>query len=414
MREGRRRRIAYVNHTGKVSGAEKVLLHMLHGLDKASYERVVLCPAAGDLQRMVADEDVPCIPTQELHARFTWRPDRLLRYLLSFIQVIADLRKKIERIDPDLVHANTLRAGIATTLATMGTGRLVIWHVHDILPRHPITGIIRAVAYLSRRTRVIAVSLATANAFSGRLRFAGRVHVIHNGTDLSRFPVKQLGNAPLKRELGLPEDVFLVCAVGQICARKGLRELVKAFDHIHRTASHMHLAIVGRPVFQHEERYRNALIEQVAGAGLGDRVHFTGERRDIAAVLQSTDLLVLNSLQEPFGLVLVEAMSSGTPVLAARVGGIPEIVTDSHSGWLVEKGDTEALAAKLLELSLHRDALGRVARFARETVCPRFSIERFLSRVDAFYSDIPLRPNTQPSTAMTVAPVHHEKGDQFV
>jgi L-malate glycosyltransferase len=410
----RRRRIAYVNHTGRVSGAEKVLLHMLRGMDRTAYESVVLCPAEGDLQRMVAAEGVPHVAIAELQARFTWRPDRLLRYLVSFVRVLGDLRGEIERLNPGIVHANTLRAGIATTVATIGTGRIVIWHVHDILPAHPISSIIRGLAYASSRTRVIAVSHATAAAFCGRLRFKERLRVIHNGTDLSRFPCKQRGaSSLLKRELGLSDKSFLVCAVGQICARKGLLELLDAFAGIYRDAPDMHLAIVGRAVFSHEEQYRDALLERVRSAGLGDRVHFTGERRDITSVLQSANLLVLNSLQEPFGLVLVEAMSCGTPVLAARVGGIPEIVTDSVSGWLIEKGDTRRLGIKLLQLSQQPEVMERVATTAHDTVCPRFSLEQFLAKLDAFYADLPFRPDTQRGTQVSVS-VHHEEGDQFV
>jgi glycosyltransferase involved in cell wall biosynthesis len=111
--------------------------------------------------------------------------------------------------------------------------------------------------------------------------------------------------------------------------------------------------------------------------------------------------------------VLVEAMSCGTPVLAARVGGIPEIVTDSVSGWLVEKGDTEALASKLLELAKQRDRLASVARVAADTVCPRFSLEQFLARLDAFYADLPVRPDTRWKTQVSPS-AHHKEGDQFV
>ena len=85
--------------------------------------------------------------------------------------------------------------------------------------------------------------------------------------------------------------------------------------------------------------------------GIENRVHFTGELCDVSGVLQASDLLVLNSRDEPFGLVLIEAMACGTPVLATRVGGIPEIVTDSENGWLIESGDPAALASTLLELS---------------------------------------------------------------
>jgi glycosyltransferase involved in cell wall biosynthesis len=412
----RRQRIVYTNHTGKVSGAEKVLLGMLRGLDQTRYEPFVICPAEENLQSMLEHEGIPYATVPMLHARFTWRPSELLRYLSSFARLILATRKEIQRGDPDLVHANTVRAGIAATLATMGTRRIIVWHVHDDLPQHPLSKIIRLLAYSSKRTRLVAVSKATAKSFCGTLSFEGRMHVISNGTDLSLFPLKRHGESPLKSEFGISDQSFLICAVGQICARKGLRALLEAFSQIYDDAPSIHLAIVGKPVFSHEEQYRDELVETAVAAGISDRVHFTGERQDISGVLRSADLLVLNSLEEPFGLVLVEAMSSGTAVLATRVGGIPEIVSDSKSGWLIERNDTAGLASKMLELSKDPGLLGEVARYAHDEVSPRFSLERFLANLHAFYAELPKRPctNREIESPVLLTELRNEQGDQHV
>jgi L-malate glycosyltransferase len=392
MSRSAKRRIVFLSHTGQVSGAERVLLDMLRGLDRARYEPIVVCPEEGNLHGAVAAEGVACIPAPQLRARITLHPVRLLRYAASVIASVLRVRTILLRLDPDLIHANSPRAGIVATLATAGTGRTVIWHVHDILPRHPVSIAVRLLGYLSRRTRVIAVSDATAHAFRGRLQFGDRIRTIHNGVELSRFPAKEPGSASeLKRRLGIPEESFLVCAVGQICARKGLMELLRAFEMSYASAPSMHVAIVGKVVFSHEETYREQLLRYVANTKIGERVHFTGEVRDASGVLRGTDLLVLNSLEEPFGLVLVEAMSSGTPVLAARVGGIPEIVTDAVNGWLVEKGDIAGLSRRLVALSQNRSALERAADIAQRTTCPRFSLERFHQNLQGFYAELDAR-----------------------
>jgi len=411
-----KQRIAYTNHTGKFSGAEKVLLSMLRGLDKTRYEPLVICPAEENLQDMVGAEGIPCATVPVLHARFTWRPRELFRYILSFIGLILKTRKEIERYDPHFVHANTVRAGIAATISTMGTHRTVVWHVHDDLPQHPLSKVIRLLAHSSKRTQIVAVSKATAETFLGTYSFEGRVHVIPNGTDLRQFPLKRTGESPFKNELGISEQSFLVCAVGQICARKGLRALLEAFSEIYDDAPLTHLAIVGKPVFSHEEQYRDELVEMTTAAGIADRVHFTGEREDISAILRSADLLVLNSLEEPFGLVLVEAMSSGTPVLATRVGGIPEIVTDAESGWLIQRNDTAALANKLLELSHNPSLLMQVARYAHDEVSPRFSLEGFLSNLHSFYTELTKLScaNRKIETSALFTELRKEQGDQHV
>ncbi|HZP07551.1 MAG TPA: glycosyltransferase family 4 protein [Terracidiphilus sp.] len=391
MRRNGKTRIAFTSHTGKVSGAERVLLDNLGGLDRERYEPFVVCPEEGDLRAAVEAENVPCIAAPTLHARFTLNPIRLARYIGSIVKSVSEVRKKILALDPDLIHANSPRAGIVATLATTGTRLPVIWHVHDILPRHPVSVGVRLLGYLSHRTRMIAVSDATAKAFSGRLPFNERMRTVHNGIDLNRFPRKAPGELTLKTKLGIPEESFLVCAVGQICARKGLLELVQAFAQSYASAPRMHIAIVGKVVFAHEKPYEEQLLRYVAQAGIGDRVHFTGEARDAAAVLRGADLLVLNSLEEPFGLVLIEAMASGTPVLAARVGGVPEIVIDGMNGWLVDKGDVDGLAKKLTQLSQSPEELARVAEIAHRTTCPRFSLDQFRQSMHGFYAEFDSR-----------------------
>jgi L-malate glycosyltransferase len=387
MTRSQRMRILYVNHTANVSGAERVLLDMLKGLDRKRYEPVLLCPSEGRLRSEVRELDVLCRPLPAVTARFSLRPDRLLRALASMLQAIFALREQINELKPDLVHANTIRSGILATVATVGTGTPVVWHVHDILPKHPLSSVIRLFARLSGRTHIVAVSHAAARAFCGALDFKGRARTIHNGVDLETFPLKVAGAAPFREKFGIPQNSFLVCAVGQVCKRKGLLELIDAFQRICKSAPKMHLAIVGTVVFKHEEPYFQAMREMVDRSPCAERIHFTGELSNVSEVLQGSDLLVLNSWQEPFGLVLVEAMSSGTPVLATRVGGIPEIVTDQVNGWLVEKGDSVALASRLLNLSIAGNLLSDVARSAHQTTCPQFALQRFHDNLGRLYSE---------------------------
>jgi glycosyltransferase involved in cell wall biosynthesis len=391
MTRSQKMRIVYVNHTGSVSGAEQVLLDILRGLDRSQYEPYLLCPVEGRLAEEAKAEDVLCRALPPVNSRFALRPDRVLLSVWHFWKAIAAIRRHITGLRPDLVHANTIRSGIAASIATTGTGIPVLWHVHDILPRHMLSTAIRSFALASRRTQIIAVSHATAKAFCGALQFGGRVRTIHNGIDLDRFPLKSGGGSPFRESLGISDDAFLVCAVGQVCARKGLRGLLEALAVIQKDAPQMHLAFIGKAVFKHEEGYLDSLLKAAAASGCGDRVHFTGELRNVSSVLQAADLLVLNSRQEPFGLVLVEAMSSGTPVLATRVGGVPEIVRDTENGWLVEQGDTHGLASKLLELSHNPGRLCQAAKTGRETTCPQFSLQRFQSNLQRVYSEFKLQ-----------------------
>jgi L-malate glycosyltransferase len=375
---------------------------MVRSLDRARYEPFVICPDGSDLSHLVRADGVTCLPMPAVNARFSARPDRLWQAVTSYARAIRSLRGTLSRLRPGIVHANSPRAGLAASIAAIGMKLKVVWHVHDILPRHSLGTAIRFLALLLRPTRVVAVSDATARAFRGPFAFGGRVSTIYNGVDLARFPQKSSTSLSARAAVGVPGDAFLVCAVGQICARKGLLELLDAFEQIHAAVPNMHLVIAGKVVFVHEEKYFGSLLRAVAEPGMADRVHFAGEIRDVSGLLQAADLMVLNSREEPFGLVLVEAMSSGTPVLATRVGGIPEIVRDSQNGWLVEKLDTPGLARKLLELSQNRDLLTRIARTALSETCSQFSIERFQKRLHRFYSELTPRSESAIGAAHTI------------
>lgn len=382
----RRIRILYINHTGLVSGAERVLIDTLRTLDRERYEPVVMCPAYGDLAEEIFALRAEWIPLPSVRARFAWRPDRLLRSMSQILAAVRVSRKQIRAVSPDLIHANSVRAGLVASLAAARTHIPVIWHVHDILPRHPVSTVLRMFLLAARNTRVIGVSGATTRSLCGRFPLAARVHTIHNGVDLTRFNAERHDGETFRNELGLSEDDFLICAIGQICARKGLLELIDAFRRVCSQGRGMHLAIVGKVVFRHEESYQRDLYAAAKSWGIEDRVHFCGERRDISTVLHGSDLLALNSRDEPFGLVLIEAMASGTPVLATRVGGIPEIVTDAVNGWLVEPGDTAGLARKLEMLSRQRDAIRRTTEQALLVTCPKFSLDRHRQELAALYA----------------------------
>src|ERR1044072_7025664 len=175
-------KILFYNHTGQVSGAERMLLLILSRLETSAFEPLVVCPEQGPLQKMAGELGVKVESVSGLDARFTWRPDQLVRYLKSFLGVIRHLRRTVVKLQPDLLHANSIRAGLVATAATIGLRTRVLWHLHDLLPQHPLSTLIRAFAAGSSRTGMIAVSEAVARNFRGRWSrlMKDRVSVILN------------------------------------------------------------------------------------------------------------------------------------------------------------------------------------------------------------------------------------------
>jgi glycosyltransferase involved in cell wall biosynthesis len=380
-------KILFYNHTGQASGAEHVLTMILARLDARAFAPVVVCPQAGALAKMVTDLGVPVETIAGLDARFTWRVGHLLRYARSFIQVMRQLRRKVTTIKPDLIHANSIRAGLVATAATFGSGVSVVWHLHDLLPRHPLSTAIRILASISRRTRMIAVSEAVAGNFCGR--FSGslkdRVTVILNAIDLDKFHLNKTGSAAIRAELGLTQDDFVLGIIGQLTPRKGQLELIDAFSQA--AVSQATLLIVGAALFNRDGDYAQRLAAEAKARGVADRVRMLGPRSDINAIMQTLDLLVVNSSAEPFGLVILEAMACGTPVLAAAVDGIPEIVEHGKNGWLVPPRDKRLLADAIAHLSREPELRARLAATGREDVAANFSLGRYLSEIESFYQE---------------------------
>jgi glycosyltransferase involved in cell wall biosynthesis len=402
-----RPRILYYNHTRKVSGGERVLLTMLSVLDRTRYEPVAACPTEGDgtLDAMLAEAGVEVLRAPLLQARFTSNPVRLVGYLWSFAAAILGFRKMLASSRAALIHANSVRAGIVATLATTGMPVRVLWHVQDDLPKHLISTAIRRLAYRSQRTSYVAVSHATSRAFADGLEFGARGGVLYNAIDRVRFPAK---TSPLdaeaqgfRDELGLKTTDFLMVAVGMIHPRKGLLELVEAFACVAAQNAEAHLAIVGAAIFNKDHLYEAQVKARVRKLGLDAVVHMTGGRRDVPAVLRAADLFVLSARNEPFGLVVLEAMSSGTPVVATRVGGIPEIVADGVSGRLVafparfafreQEQMPEAMHVAVREPEM----LQALVDGAFCEALPRFSLEAFAANLDGLYERLKLAGETR-------------------
>jgi glycosyltransferase involved in cell wall biosynthesis len=392
-------KVLFYNHTGQVSGAERVLLLILERLNRGRYAPVVICPAAGPLKQMVADLGVRCDEVDSLQARFTLRIDRLVGYLGSFWRIVRQLRREAIRVDPDLIHANSVRAGLVATAATIGLRVPVLWHVHDMLPAHPLTSAIRFVAWCSRRTRIIAVSNAVAR------RFRGNSKVILNAIDLEKFHPDAAVRIETREDLDLSRADQVIAIVGQITPRKGQSQLLEAFALVLKQIPQAILLVVGAPLFNRDEEYLDRLTQTAAALGITKRVRFLGSRSDVASITRATDLLVVNSLAEPFGLVVLEGMASGTPVLATAVDGIPEIINHAQDGWLVPAASQDALVSGIVNLFTQPTLRARLATRGLARVRESFTAERYMRELEEFYAEVGGKQSIGRTESLTVESV---------
>lgn len=176
--------------------------------------------------------------------------------------------------------------------------------------------------------------------------------------------------------------------MGQLTPRKGQLELIEAFGELLRAVPDTILLVVGEAIFNRDGEYAASLERAAQRLGVTDRIRFLGAREDIPAIMRALDLLVINSSVEPFGLTAIEAMASGTPVLATAVDGICEIVRHGESGWLIGARDSRSLVERLFTLVRERHLRERLAEEARRDVVTRFSTGRFMDEIEGVYRNM--------------------------
>jgi glycosyltransferase involved in cell wall biosynthesis len=299
-------------------------------------------------------------PTSLADAGFRWEPLELggLAHGAGARAVASWPRARKLSRDVDLTYLNGTVAG---RLLPALRGHATVLHVHDIVERVP------------RHWHGADLVLADSKAVGARLDPLD-VHVIGCPVDLDPVPAP----APWPVRADGDRRGPVVGFVGRLVPRKGALELVKAAPAIRAARPDVRIVVVGDDPYEDEESDYATAVRASAD------VHHVGRVAEAAGILAQLDVLVLPSRQEPFGTVVAEAMAAGTPVVATRVDGLPELVTDGVTGALVEPGDTAALAAAVLRVLAQREVMGAAAREAAQ----RFGADAYADRLEGLFMDV--------------------------
>jgi glycosyltransferase involved in cell wall biosynthesis len=291
----------------------------------------------------------------------------------------------------DLVHAQSIRAGVAATLAARFPGPPVIVHVHDCLPSRRVANLTRRIVSRGAST-IFANSAYTARNFTQSGRHLA-VRVVYNPVDVDRFDPRRLSREEARARLGLDLSSPLLGMVAQITPWKGQDDAIRALALLRATHPNARLLLVGGIPFVAGTRYDNAaflarLRRMVVELGLADAVTFLGERQDIPQILRALDVVLVPSWEEPFGIALVEAMAMEVAVIATAVGGPAEIITDGQDGILLEPRRPPQWAAAVAALIDEPERRAEMGRRARRQVVARFRRETYVETVLGGYREL--------------------------
>jgi glycosyltransferase involved in cell wall biosynthesis len=395
--------ILFVHNNNDLYGAEVALLAMLKRLDRSRFTPIVILPSdtrhinrlSVELEKIGVEHKF--MELGILRRRYLTRA-KIFRHMFRLLAGITSLTFFIRRRKIDIVHSNTL-AVVDGAFAAFLSRRPHIWHVHELLV-DPVW-LRKAMHFMVPRlsTRVITNSVAVRNHLVADMPSAAdRVQVILNGIDLAPFE-QASGRQEVRQKWGVAPDEMLVGMVGKVTRWKGQLVLAKAARQVIDNHSNVKFAAVGG-VFDNERHFMEQFQDEVEKIGISSRFIINGFRRDVPDVLSAFDVFVLPSTwPEPFGLVVVEAMAAGKPVIATAQGGPLEIVVPDETGYLVPAGDESALASAIEKLLDNPALIARFGEGGRRRASELFNVSRYVREFENLYDTLLQRDKQVPLNA---------------
>jgi glycosyltransferase involved in cell wall biosynthesis len=358
-------RVVYASAEGRMAGAEQSLLLLLRHL-RAGVEATVACPAASALLGRCKDEGIAC---QE----FPGAKGKRALSKWQCLRVALRMRRIARRIRPDIIHANNFHAMAIASLSGSVCGSRLVWHARD-LPRPRLL----TRWCISRADVIIAVSNSIKSALAELGASAEKIDVVYNGIE----PLIQKQSCAPGRN-----GHFTFACVGQIVRWKNQEAFLRAAEIVHRRFPGARFLLVGSDVFDRRDSYE-AELRAMTASGRMSYVQCIGWQEDMEPIWRQTDCLVHTAHMEPFGRVLIEAMTHGRPVVAFASGGPAEIVDDGRTGLLVPFGHVQALSEAMLRIAREPRLAEAMGRAATQRVLKQFGADKAAEGVMAVYQKV--------------------------
>jgi glycosyltransferase involved in cell wall biosynthesis len=360
----------------------KVLhLHKLTGVSGSEGHLLALLPALRErgVDARFLGLDVPHTDAGRFHERLDELgvPHRSVRCGLDVSPRLArDVIRAIRAEKPDLLHTHLVHADVYGAIASAATRTPFVStrHNDDRYLLGPFRYVDRAFARGAKR--IVAISDAVRDFLAAAGHDSGKLTTIRYGLD--ELPAGP--SSPTPAQTGIPEAAPLALAVGRLIEQKDHATLLRAFARVRDAHPDARLAILGGGPLEEETR---ALA---ASLGVAEAVTLPG-RTEIRDWLERADVFVHTSRWEGFGIVLLEAMLAGLPIVATRVSAVPEVVSHGETGALVDAGDVEGVAGELSALLGDPELRERLGRAGRERARTEFSVARMAERTLGVYED---------------------------
>lgn len=368
-----------VLHIAKVSGmggTERLLLGLLPYLRREGVDAHMLVLASDEADRFVAPLRSLGVPTETV----------CMNHRLS-ARVLPAIVRSARRLSADIVHTHLFHADVYGQLAARLTGIPSVVTMQSAMPffaRQPYRSLARIAHHNAFAT--IAISQHVANYLHAlAITNASKTHVIWPGIEVDAWNAHREHRAAERAAHGIPSDAFVIGMTGRMTPGKGHEVLFAAFERLAED-SKIHLGIAG------EGECFDSFSALASRSAFASRIHMFGYCADIRDAIATFDVAVVPTtpdLDEGFGLVAVEAMASGLPVVASSLGALSEVVVDGVTGTLVAPADEVALADALRRLHESPTLRASMGAAAAQRAASQFSVEAMVRKTIAVYAKCP-------------------------
>ena len=293
-------------------------------------------------------------------------------------KIVKSIEEVCSRRRIDLIHCNSVMDFKAASLVRKITGIPVIYTAHlteqsDL----PVVG----AEFDGKVDKVIAVSNFNKLHLKKTGLLSSKIDLIYHGVDAVKFRKRNL-KPNVKTSLGIKEDEKVIMCVARLEPVKGIGQLIEAIPIILEGGNNIKVVFVGDGT--HRKEYER-LVEDL---GVKSKVLFLGKREDVEELLSVADVFCLTSVNEALSFAILEAMAASKPVVATKVGGIPEAVVDQVTGLLVPPGNIQGLAKSINRLLEDKSLARRLGTSANKRIKEHFRFDHMLSQTLSTYEGV--------------------------
>ena len=372
-------KIALIITELQLGGAQRIVIELAGRLAQSDWEVCVITNERGLLlQDLQGIRGVEVVTVAALRREIT-----PLKDLLALVRIV----RLLNNFKPDIVHTHTPKAGLIGRVAARLLRIPCIHTVHGIGCDVSAMSLVEKAYLVCER---LAAKLSTVQVMvSERLRKTcvehglapdGKVRVISGGFDARQF-TKLPTRSQARTALGLPVEGIVIGTVSCMKPGKRVGDFVEVCEQVRSVIPNMTAVVAG------DGELRQEIQRQIERGGLEENIHLLGWRRDVPAIMAALDVFVLMSAHEGLGLVVLEAMAAGVPVVATRVDGCIEIIEETRAGVLIERGDIEGGAAAVVRLLNDRGRLEQMGRRGRKEVV-RWNFDAMCERYKEVYWEV--------------------------